>query len=33
MKLKYEDIYAIMFIIAGSVSIIYIICKIIEWTS
>lgn len=33
MKIHYEDIYPITMIIAGTLSLIYVVCKIIEWTS
>ena len=32
-KMTMEDLYAWLFIGAGVGSIIYIICKVIEWTS
>lgn len=32
-KITMEDLYAWLLIIAGVGSIIYIICKVIEWTS
>lgn len=31
MKFRNEDVYAVLMIIAGIVSLIYVICKIVEW--
>ncbi len=33
MKIQYEDIYPITMTIAGTLSLIYVVYKIIEWTS
>lgn len=33
MKIHYEDIHSITMIIAGTLSLVYVICKIVEWTS
>lgn len=31
MKFRNEDIYPVLMIVAGIVSLIYVICKIVEW--